>query len=148
MKKLIRVIASLKIGVSSIVIGAALEGGGYLVGIDRPSNSELRLVREGSFEYNLSTGRFEDDEVVLLGWPFGLSSHRSFNLEHITRQVCLPTTEIELSGNLSSGKETPVGSSFIKRQRIFDSLGKPHKLIFTFTRLAAGLYHDNRIQYS
>jgi flagellar hook-basal body protein len=78
----------------------------------------------------------------------GSSSQRSFSLEHITRQVCLPTTEVELSGNLSSGGKTPVGSSFTKIQRIFDSLGSPHKLIFKFTRLPAGVCPDNRIQYS
>ncbi|MBH1990044.1 MAG: hypothetical protein I8H80_02590 [Alphaproteobacteria bacterium] len=153
MKKLIKLIACLNIGASSIAMGSTLEvidGGGYLVGVDRISQQEVRLVREGVFHYNPSTGEFENDEVALLGWsPDTITaSNQDFNLERILKQVCLPTTEFEFYGNLSSGSATPVGESFTNTQRIFDNLGTSHNLIFTFKRLPAGLNADNRIQYS
>jgi flagellar hook protein FlgE len=59
-----------------------------------------------------------------------------------------PTTQVELQGNLSSSSATPIGVPFTKTQRIFDSMGTPHNLIFKFTRLPAGSDSDNEIQYS
>ncbi|QOL19380.1 flagellar hook-basal body complex protein [Candidatus Bodocaedibacter vickermanii] len=151
MKKLIKLIACLNIGASSIAMGSTLEvidGGGYLVGVDRISQQEVRLVREGVFHYNPSTGEFENDEVRLLAWSEETTRKRDFSVELLTKQVCLPTTEFEFYGNLSSGSATPVGESFTKTQCIFDNLGTSHNLIFTFKRLPAGLNADNRIQYS
>ena len=151
MKKLIGIIAGLKMGVSSIVMGAGLEvvdGGGYLVGVDRFSQQEIRLVRKGEFHYNPSTGGFENEEVRLLAWSSESVIQRDSSLKLQTKQVCLPTTEIEFSGNLSSGSETPIGGTFTKIQRIFDNLGMTHNLVFTFTRLPAGTDSDNQVQYS
>lgn len=58
------------------------------------------------------------------------------------------TTEVEFSGNLSSGSGLAVGEAFTKTQRIYDSMGTPHNLVFKFTRLANGPNQDNQIQYS
>lgn len=150
MKKLVGIIAGLKMGMSSIVMGCALEvvsGGGFLVGLDRLSQQEIRLVREGEFRFDPVSGRFENDDVSLLSWQPDIATSKEFSLDRMLRQICLPTTEIEFVGNLSSGSATPVGGSFTKTQRIFDSKGEPHNLIFTFTRLPAGMNADNQVQY-
>jgi hypothetical protein len=45
------------------------------------------------------------------------------------------------------GLKFPIGGYFTKIQRIYDGVGTPHELIFTFTRLPAGADADNQIQY-
>jgi flagellar hook protein FlgE len=58
------------------------------------------------------------------------------------------TTEIEFSGNISSGASVPIGNDkFQKTQRVYDSLGTPHDIVFKFTRIA-GTDDDNKVQYS
>lgn len=106
MKKLVGIIAGLKMGMSSIVMGSTLEvvgGGGFLVGVDRLSQQEIPLVREGEFQFDPLSGRFENEDVTLLSWNPNVSTMHAFNLERMIHQICMPTTEIELVGNLSSG---------------------------------------------
>jgi flagellar hook protein FlgE len=95
-----------------------------------------------------------------MGWPVGANGAVKSGVNKEVLDDLIPiqvnqvagvvrqTTEVEFSGNLSSGSATPVGDSFTKTQRIFDSMGTPHNIIFKFTRLPAGSDSDNQIQYS
>lgn len=119
---------------------------------------QFGLKRGGAFNRN-QQGYLEDKGVYLMGWPVGSngSVKQGINKEVLDDLVPIQvnqvagvvraTTEVEFSGNLSSGESTPVGGVFTKTQRIYDSMGTAHNLIFTFTRLAAGADSDNQIQY-
>lgn len=122
-------------------------------------DGQFGLKRGGAFSRN-QQGYLEDKGVYLMGWPVGANGaiKPGINKEVLDDLVPIQvnqvagvvrqTTEVEFSGNLSSGAATPVGGSFTKTQRIFDSMGTPHNLIFKFTRLPAGADSDNQIQYS
>ncbi len=150
--KIIKILAGLHFGVSSIAVGSALEVYGcdaFLLGVDHTNHTELRLVKEGIFHFDPLLGRLGNNEVDLLAWKPGDDlQDKEFNLEQITRQIFIPTTEIEWGGNLSSGAATPVGEAFVHTQCVYDGLGTPHTLTFKFTRLPAGLDADNKVQYS
>jgi flagellar hook protein FlgE len=117
------------------------------------------LKRGGAFNRN-QQGFLEDKGVYLMGWPVGANGAVKPGINKEVLDDLIPiqvnqvagvvrqTTEVEFSGNLSSGNSTPVGGSFTKTQRIFDSMGTPHNMIFKFTRLPAGSDGDNQIQYS
>lgn len=123
-----------------------------------PGEGQFGLKRGGAFNRN-QQGYLEDKGVYLMGWPVGANGNvrPGINKEVLDDLVPIqvnqvagvvrPTTEIEFSGNLSSGTATDVGQTFQKTQRIFDSMGTPHDVIFKFTRLAAGPNADNQIQY-
>lgn len=92
-------------------------GGSYLVGVDRHSQ-EIRLVKGGSFEYDQRTGRFGNNETDLLSWQGGVQGQLGINLEQLMREKFNPTTKFEMSGNLSSGANVPIGNDkFQKTQR-------------------------------
>jgi flagellar hook protein FlgE len=124
-----------------------------------PGDGQFGLKRGGAFSRN-QQGYLEDKGVFLMGWPLGANGDIKAGVNKETLEDLIPiqvnqiagvvraTTEIEFSGNLSSGNATPLGNSFTKTQRIYDSMGTPHDLIFTFTRLAAGADADNQVQYS
>lgn len=122
------------------------------------NDGQFGLKRGGAFNRN-QQGYLEHEGVYLMGWPVGsngnvkagINTEVLDDLEPIqvnqVAGVVRATTEIEFSGNLSSGDFTPVGGVFKKTQRIYDSMGTAHNLIFTFTRLEAGDNADNQIQY-
>jgi flagellar hook protein FlgE len=120
---------------------------------------QFGLKRGGAFNRN-QQGFLEDKGVFLMGWPVGANGAVKAGINQEVVDDLIPiqvnqvagvvrqTTEVEFSGNLSSGIATPVGGVFTKTQRIFDSMGTPHNLVFTFTRLPAGSDADNQVQYS
>lgn len=120
---------------------------------------QFGLKRGGAFNRN-QQGYLEDKGVFLMGWPVGTNGtiKAGVNQEVVDDLVPIqvnqvagvvrPTTEIEFSGNISSGASVPIGNDkFQKTQRIFDSMGTPHDIVFKFTRIA-GTDDDNKVQYS
>lgn len=118
---------------------------------------QFGLKRGGAFNRN-SQGFLEDKGVYLMGWPVDANGRikAGVNQEILDDLVPIqvnqvagvvrPTTEVELSGNISSG--VAIGNSDFKRtQQVYDSLGTAHSLILKFTRIA-GTNPDNTIQYS
>jgi flagellar hook protein FlgE len=120
---------------------------------------QFGLKRGGAFNRN-QQGYLEDKGVFLMGWPVGANGtiKAGINQEVVddlvpvqvnqVAGVVRPTTEIEFSGNISSGASVAIGNDkFQKKQRIFDSMGTSHDVIFKFTRIA-GTDDDNKVQYS
>lgn len=119
---------------------------------------QFGLKRGGAFNRN-QQGYLEDKGVFLMGWPVGANGNIKAGINKEVLDDLVPiqvnqvagvvrqTTEVEFSGNLSSGSATPVGGTFPKTQRIFDSMGTAHNLKFNFKRLAAGADANNQIQY-
>jgi flagellar hook protein FlgE len=119
---------------------------------------QFGLKRGGAFSRN-QQGYLEDKGVFLMGWPVGANGSIKAGINKEVLDDLVPiqvnqvagvvrqTTEVEFSGNLSSGIATDVGQTFSKTQRVFDSMGTPHDVKFEFKRLPAGPNSDNQIQY-
>lgn len=123
---------------------------------------QFGLKRGGAFNRN-NDGFLEDKGTYLMGWPVNANGEIQAGINKEVLDDLVPiqvnqvagvvraTSQIEFGGNLSSGEGTPVGGTFTKTQRIYDSMGTAHNLKFEFTRLDPAAYttsDDNKVAYS
>ncbi len=123
------------------------------------TDGQFGLKRGGAFERN-NEGYLEDKGVFLMGWPVDSNGKVKSTVNKEVLDDLVPiqvnqvagvvrqTSSIEFGGNLSSGAETPIGGTFPKTQRVYDSMGTAHNIIFNFTRLPSGPDSDNQVRYS
>lgn len=139
-------------------LAVASRNGSFIVRPDSGS-SAIFLTRDGQFSQS-SEGYLGRDGLTLLGWPLetsgkikaGINTEVADDLHPVqinsVSGVVRETSTVEFNGNISSNEdELSIGSTFNKTQRIFDSLGRPHNLVFHFKRIAASDVPDNAIQY-
>lgn len=139
-------------------LAVASRNGSFLVKPDSGVGA-IYVTRDGQFTQN-SEGYLGRDGFTLLGWPLETSGKikEGINIEvtddlhpvqiNSVSGVVRETSNVEFSGNISSNEEElSIGATFNKTQRIFDSLGRPHNLVFHFKRIAASSPPDNAIQY-
>jgi hypothetical protein len=117
---------------------------GYLTAVD--ANSFITNSNQnGRSVFESVMGNYEPLTFSLIAKWLDLKKH----FDPMPPFAVKATTEIEFSGNISSGPSVAVGDDeFQKTQRVYDSLGTAHDVIFKFTRLAAGTDTDNHVQYS
>lgn len=122
------------------VLDAALQGAGFFV--IRRDDATL-FSRAGNFQLNRFGQLITGSGGFVQGWLRDASGAVNPNLP--VSDIVIPvgqslppvtTTLLRMGLNLNSN--TVVGNSFSAPLQVFDSLGSPHILTFTFTKAAAG----------
>jgi flagellar hook protein FlgE len=125
---------------TSGLLDAAIQGSGFFV--VRRSDATL-YSRAGNFQLNSRGQLITGSADVVQGWVQDAAGNINTNLPvgdiviPIGQSLApVPTTLVRLGLNLDAN--TALGNSFSAPLQIFDSLGAPHILTFTFTKAATG----------
>jgi flagellar hook protein FlgE len=127
----------------------AISGNGFFL-VNESANPDVgddfMFTRAGEFRADKEGNLVNTAGLYLRGWPLdddgnlpaaqqAISSTETVNISNLSG---LPraTSELELGANLPSGAAN--GESVTSTAQVFDALGNPHDLTFTFTKTAAG----------